>query len=349
MTRFPLALISIALTFCAWGIYGPTLYNGQVLMGDSTLRPFICVGIAYFLVASLIPAIVLKFRGEAGKWTLTGMIWSFVAGVVGAVGALSIVIAFDYNGRPIYVMPLVFCLAPVANTFLTMGMTKTKKMNSFFLAGLILVLAGTVGVLIWMPKSPGSPNASFGEFMIIVIAIVVAAFTWGSYGPILHRGQAKMHGSHLRPLICIGVAYLVVAVFVPCLIAGMDIFPEPGATWNPRGTCWSLAAGTAGAVGVLGIIMAFNFGGKPVVVMPLVFGCAPVVNTIATMFNEGGLNELSTFFNVSLAIVIIGAVTVLVFAPKSDPNPEPRKEKKAEEGEKKVEGQDEDKAEVPEP
>ena len=35
-----------------------------------------------------------------------------------------------------------------------------------------------------------------------------------------------------------------------------------------------------GAIGALGIILAFNFGGKPVYVMPLVFGGAPVITTL---------------------------------------------------------------------
>ena len=44
--------------------------------------------------------------------------------------------------------------------------------------------------------------------------------------------------------------------------------------------------GAAGALGALGIIMAFNFGGKPVYVMPLIFGGAPVVNTFFTITAE---------------------------------------------------------------
>ena len=42
------------------------------------------------------------------------------------------------------------------------------------------------------------------------------------------------------------------------------------------GTAWSLGGGAVGAIGALGVIMAFNLGGKPVYVMPLVFGGAPV-------------------------------------------------------------------------
>jgi hypothetical protein len=77
-----------------------------------------------------------------------------------------------------------------------------------------------------------------------------------------------------------------------------------------------------GAIGALGIIMAFNFGGRPVYVMPLVFGGAPVINTATSMFksyiNTGEWGSLGTNFLVSLGLVIAGAATVLVFAPKPE-------------------------------
>ena len=78
--------------------------------------------------------------------------------------------------------------------------------------------------------------------------------------------------------------------------------------------------------------MAFNFGGKPIFVMPLVFGCAPVVNTFTTMQMEKTLGQLSNPFFASLGLVIFGAVMVLVFAPKggghgpAPPKSEPRHE-----------------------
>ncbi|MEM1303967.1 MAG: hypothetical protein AAGG46_03685, partial [Planctomycetota bacterium] len=85
------------------------------------------------------------------------------------------------------------------------------------------------------------------------------------------------------------------------------------------GSMWSLAAGAAGAFGALGIILAFNFGGKPVYVMPLVFGGAPVINTLVTAWEKNLLGELSSLFVAGLMLVIAGAAIVLVFAPKGGP------------------------------
>jgi hypothetical protein len=66
----------------------------------------------------------------------------------------------------------------------------------------------------------------------------------------------------------------------------------------------------------LGIIMAFNFGGKPIYVMPLVFGGAPVVNTFTTIVSEGTFGAVRLQFYISLLVAVAGAVTVLVFAPR---------------------------------
>jgi hypothetical protein len=356
-------LIFVAVTFCCWGVYGPTLHVGQEGLGAggklSLLRPLICVGISYFLIAVLYPTVALLVRGEKGGWTLSGFLWSFIAGAVGAFGALGIVLAFKYEGKPIYVMPLVFGLAPIVNTLVTMTMAKTlKQANFLFLLGILTVAVGAAGVLLNKPAakktvipvtiekiaevtaepstedplpptavvtdSPDSGNqgGSFSQLLMVILGIAITAFCWGSYGAVLHKGQAKMDGSRLRPFLCVGLAYFVIAVVAPFLM--MPYFPEPGgwlnsAGWLNRGVWWSLAAGAAGAFGALGIIYAFNFGGKPVFVMPLVFGFAPVVNTLVETTSKGLLSEIKPMFYPSLGLVIAGAVMVLVFAPKGPP------------------------------
>ena len=76
---------------------------------------------------------------------------------------------------------------------------------------------------------------------------------------------------------------------VPLALLYLQPWSEPG-EWTMPGSAWSLAAGAAGAVGALGIILAFNFGGKPIYVMPLVFGGAPVVNTLITILGQGAID-----------------------------------------------------------
>jgi peptidoglycan/LPS O-acetylase OafA/YrhL len=93
-----------------------------------------------------------------------------------------------------------------------------------------------------------------------------------------------------------------------------------------RGTLWSILAGTFAACGALGIIMAFNFGGKPIFVMPLVFGGAPVVSTLTAVTMERQWGNVNPFFWTGLILIIAGAVMVLVLAPRGEQGQESRVE-----------------------
>lgn len=124
-----------------------------------------------------------------------------------------------------------------------------------------------------------------------------------------------MEGSRLRPLLCVGIAYFAIAVMIPILIMSVN---ESGFPKDPSFSGWSFSmlAGVFGAVGAFGIILSFTFGGKPVFVMPLVFGGAPIINTIISVMEVKDIGEVSGMFYGSLATVIIGAIVTLVTAPK---------------------------------
>jgi hypothetical protein len=419
------------------GAYGPTLHHGATALHHDSLRAFVGVGLAYFLIAVIIPFVILKRSGEVGRWTITGSIYSLVAGAVGAIGALGILLALGYGGQPVYVMPLVFGFAPVVNTLVTAFLSRTfNQISPIFIAGVVAAALGAVGVLVYKPTPvkapstaasaqivhaqsdvhvvrfamtpsseltttdadeaekvgggaaneetvgekpptpvkpptsekppveqkppvaeesntesmeggesprgdrlskaakaveaadavPAAPLAKKGvSFWGVLGSIVVAAFCWGSYGPMLHIGQGKMSGSRLRPFACVGIAYFLIAVAAPLAMiytgsdhgGGMDAI---GAGWTWTGMGWSFVAGVAGAVGALGVILAFNAGGKPYYVMPLIFGFAPVINTFISVGEAGTWGLIPLMFWVSLAVVIAGAVTVLINAPKAKPH-----------------------------
>jgi hypothetical protein len=350
MRKTLLLFAAIALTVLCWGMYGPVLQFGQ--MGMSTvpgvparLRPFVCVGLAYFLIGVIVPSLWLHFRGEKGEWSAMGLIWSFAGGALGALGALGIILAFTFGGSPVYVMPLVFGGAPVINAFLTIYLARRmKEIGPWFLAGLIIVVLGAVFVMIAAPhatpsaaaqtiqpadaaavaaqaapepvKTPTPIKESAWIYLLRVLSVALAIGSWGAYGPVLHKGQAAMHHSRLRPLICVGLAYIVVAVIIPYFFLG-----EMGeaSTYLSKGTFWSLLGGTFGAVGALGIILAFNSGGKPVFVMPLVFGGAPVINTLVAVSSKHMWGHVNAFFYAGLILVVVGAAMVLVMAPRGEP------------------------------
>jgi hypothetical protein len=357
MTHFVGMLAAIALTALCWGAYGPVMHIGREAM-HSALRAFMCVGAAYFLIAVLVPVALLARSGEKGGWTTAGVVWSLVAGACGALGALGVILALTAGGKPIYVMPLIFGGAPVVNTLLTAFMNRSfNQLRGLFLAGLLLVITGAVTVLVFKPQPPApaapaaalaaSPEAAADSqpaaadaqaaaadgqpgnspvkraerFLEVLLAVALTICCWGAYGPVLHRGQGAMQGSRLRPLLCIGVAYFLIAVLVPLALLGP--LGDTGG-WNLRGVLWALAGGGLGAIGALGTILAFNLGGKPFTVMPVVFGCAPVINTITSSLLQGvSLATVSPFFLAGMLIVGVGAATVLAFAPRGHAPPKP--------------------------
>src|SRR5262245_18627178 len=91
----------------SWGLYGPALHRGQVELGNP-MRALLCVGIAYFLIGVLVPAVTLSYQGQLNGFTMKGSVGATLAGSLGALGAVCIIFAFRFEGRPTYVMPLVF-------------------------------------------------------------------------------------------------------------------------------------------------------------------------------------------------------------------------------------------------
>ena len=567
MKGLPFVLLFTAMTFVAWGAYGPVLHHGANGLNHDSMRAFVGVGLAYFLIAVIIPILILRSAGETGKWTISGVVYSLVAGAVGALGALGIILALGYGGQTLYVMPLVFGFAPVVNTLVTALLSRTfNQISPLFIGGILTAALGAGGVLYFKPApakpaavhteepqsrreasprgrnesedrgpfesdgstdsdksttatdgtdaaeggeqpslessgevTPANPesipsepdsaaatevtdttevneappatspeaveikanlpedaqsptpsqpvaevNAAVAESLqqagseepsadepnaikpamvegnkatekpdvvlppeveqppqlnstpaeeaatetpteadasddeqvvepkesapatdglsevevpagkptahslmrigaarigagprqasddpptepkkvdvwMVALSIVVAAVCWGSYGPMLHIGQAKMSGSRLRPFTCVGLAYFFIAVAAPLYV----IYQRSADTgsWTAGGMTWSFLAGVAGAIGALGVILAFTAAGNPYYVMPLIFGFAPVINTFISLTETGSWGRATTMFWVSLAVVIAGAVTVLTNAPKPKPKP----------------------------
>jgi hypothetical protein len=162
MTKLPFVLSFTAVTAFFWGIYGILLHKGTEQLGHSSLRAFVGVGIAYFLIAVLVPLGLLSRKPEKGYWSMTGTLLSLFAGTVGALGALGVILAVAFKGQPIYVMPIVFGAAPVVNTMVTSWLNKSfSQIKPMFIFGLILVALGAVGVLVNKPGKAPVPKWSF--------------------------------------------------------------------------------------------------------------------------------------------------------------------------------------------
>ena len=148
-----------------------------------------------------------------------------------------------------------------------------------------------------------------------VIFAIGAALSWGLYGPTLHSGQVKL-GSPFRALLCVGLAYMIIGVVVPLVALASQ--GELGAKgWNSAGFMQATLGGMLGAIGAVFIIYAFRAGGLPTYVMPLVFGGAPVVNVLFSMYLHPPRTAPNPLIWVGFVLVAIGASLVLYFKPQS--------------------------------
>lgn len=137
----------------SWGCYVPILHHGQMLLKNGALRGFLCVGIAYFFTAVVVPLGLLAAKVEPWEWNSEGVTYATVAGVLGAAGALCIIMAIKVGGSPLVIAPLVFAGAPVVNTLLTMSWHRPKTPpEPLFYLGLLLAASGAFMVLRFKPS-----------------------------------------------------------------------------------------------------------------------------------------------------------------------------------------------------
>ena len=80
-----------------WGTYGPFLHKGQIALGNP-LRALLCVGVAYFLIAVLVPGAMLAGNGQLNNFTASGTKAATFSGALGALGAICIIMAFKTGG-----------------------------------------------------------------------------------------------------------------------------------------------------------------------------------------------------------------------------------------------------------
>ena len=57
-------LVFVVGAILSWGGYVPVLHEGQALLNKGSIRAFLCVGIAYFLTAVLVPIGLLAAKIE---------------------------------------------------------------------------------------------------------------------------------------------------------------------------------------------------------------------------------------------------------------------------------------------
>jgi hypothetical protein len=147
--------------------------------------------------------------------------------------------------------------------------------------------------------------------MTWLIFVAGAVLSWGAYGVLLHQGQVILRNP-LKALLCVGVAYFLIGVLVP--VATLAAQGELGG-FDSRGLMTATVAGALGAIGAACIIWAFRTGGLPVIVMPLVFGGAPIVNVLLSMLLHPPKAAPNPLLYLGFVLASLGAGMVLYFRP----------------------------------
>ncbi|MFO0809272.1 MAG: hypothetical protein U0746_11650 [Gemmataceae bacterium] len=169
--------------------------------------------------------------------------------------------------------------------------------------------------------------------------VILAGLSWGTYVPLIFYGGSELGGkpsARILAILCVGVAYFVIAVVFPLLlfVTGQQEWPEVTGT----GLVFSGLAGVAGAVGALCVVFATKSavglanvekaaGLEPVnyklFIAPLIFGLAPVINTLVSIIWHPKKGEPFHFgiehvpdWRLWVGIVLVGAGAFLVLFSK---------------------------------
>jgi drug/metabolite transporter (DMT)-like permease len=144
-------------------LYGIFLHTGQLAMNDPVngrYKAFLWVGLAYFLTAVLAPVAVLLLKGAAWTFTARGIGWSLFAGILGAIGAFGVLLAFGAKGTPAVVMSIVFAGAPVLNALYSLFLHPPaggwQRLPWQFVLGIALAAVGGCLVTLYKP-APAAP------------------------------------------------------------------------------------------------------------------------------------------------------------------------------------------------
>ena len=147
-------------------------------------------------------------------WNGRGITFATLAGVVGAVGALCVVFAtVVFHGPKLYVAPVIFALAPVINTLIslfwhpdegpfTVGLPREPVHWSLYL-GVVLAGLGAGLVLYAQALSETHGQAAAVTDYTFVIFVLLAGLSWGAYVPLIAQGGKELKSSYAS-FLCVG-------------------------------------------------------------------------------------------------------------------------------------------------
>ncbi len=156
-----------------WGLYGPTIGNAQSKVpppvGWSPFKPYVFIGIAYLVLAIAGGLIAMKLKGDTFSYAgdhFTPAKWGFLAGCLGAFGALCLTTAMMLSkGNALLVMPIVFGGAVSVTAIVSLLRVRDEiasghtTISPNLWIGMVLVVCGIVLVARNTPQAHGPKPA----------------------------------------------------------------------------------------------------------------------------------------------------------------------------------------------
>ena len=152
---------------------------------------------------------------------------------------------------------------------------------------------------------------------------------WGTYGVCMHIGASNMgdkENGRIMAFLWVGLAYFITAVVAPIIILKLKGGNIAFWTYPAKGWQWSLFAGTLGAIGALGVLLAFGKMPSPAyvpVIMSIIFAGAPIVNALVNTTKENNWANVKLPFVAGICLAALGGYLVTKHVPK--PNKPPAK------------------------
>jgi hypothetical protein len=165
-----------------------------------------------------------------------------------------------------------------------------------------------------------------------LLYVLMAGLCWGTYVPLIAFGGRNLSAGPSHPFagryaafLCVGVAYMIIAVVFPLVRSYSIGEPIPS---KPVGLIFAGLAGVAGALGALGVIFA-TAAAKPedrMYIAPLIFTLAPLLNTLVSLFWHPtadnplhfGMPEHMPSWKLFVGVVLVGVGAGLILLSKEE-------------------------------
>ena len=172
MSPKAIGILFAVATAIFWGLYGPALQKSRI-DGQTPFKPFIFIGIAYLVWGCLGGAVAVQVTGSGFSFPAKAAWWGFIAGSLGAFGALTLTYAMFRAKDASLVMPVVFggATAVAAITGLILqARAGNLHVDYRQIIGFLLVIVGVVLIQKYSAHgpAPAKPGATVESHLSLI-------------------------------------------------------------------------------------------------------------------------------------------------------------------------------------